>query len=70
KCIGVVLTDGSTLIRQFNMNPRDDYTFVTPIREVANTTINTTSALLAITVPNGVRVKANLRFMFSSACWC
>ncbi|MGO8104919.1 hypothetical protein AB9F46_31510 [Rhizobium leguminosarum] len=67
KCIGVVLTDGSTLIRQFNMNPRDDYTFVTPIREVANTTINTTSALLAITVPNGVRVKANLRFMFSSA---
>ncbi|MEH7869700.1 hypothetical protein V7795_21470 [Rhizobium laguerreae] len=67
KCIGVILTDGSSLIRQFNMNPRDDYTFVTPIREVANTTINTTSALLAITVPNGVRVKANLRFMFSSA---
>jgi hypothetical protein len=67
KCIGVVLTDASSLIRQFVMNPRDDYSFVTPIREVTNTTINTTSALLAITVPNGVKVKANLRFMFSSS---
>ncbi|MBY2993786.1 hypothetical protein HF263_04010 [Rhizobium leguminosarum] len=67
KCIGVVLTDASSLIRAFVMYPKDEYAFVGPIREVTNAAINTTSALLAITVPNGVKVKANLRFMFSSA---
>ncbi|MEH7869989.1 hypothetical protein V7795_23000 [Rhizobium laguerreae] len=66
KCIGVVLTDASSLIRAFVMSPKDEYSFVGPIREVTNAAINTTSALLAITVPNGVKVKANLRFMFSS----
>ncbi|KPH08847.1 hypothetical protein CO657_13625 [Rhizobium acidisoli] len=67
KCIGVVLTNASSVIRPFIMYPRDEYAFVGPIAEVTNTTITTTSALLAITVPNGVRVKANLRFMFSSS---
>jgi uncharacterized cupin superfamily protein len=67
KCIGVVLTDGSSLVRQFIMNPRDDYTFVTPIRDAVNAAISTTSALLALTVPNAVKVKAKLRFMFSSS---
>ncbi|MBY3067467.1 hypothetical protein HFO74_29290 [Rhizobium laguerreae] len=66
KCIGVVLTDAGSLIRAFVMSPKDEYSFVGPIREVTNAAINTTSALLAITVPNGVKVKANLRFMFSS----
>ncbi|RWY85177.1 hypothetical protein EHI44_16825 [Rhizobium leguminosarum] len=64
--IGVALTDGSSNIREFIMNSRDEYTYTTPIREVTNAAISTTSALLAITVPNGVKVKANLRFMFSS----
>ncbi|PDT23907.1 hypothetical protein [Rhizobium hidalgonense] len=67
KCIGVVLTDASSLIRQFVMYPRDEYTFVTPVRDAFNAAINTTSALLAITVPNGVKVKANLRFMYLSS---
>ncbi|NKM72288.1 hypothetical protein [Rhizobium laguerreae] len=66
KCIGVVLTDASSIIRQFVMYPRDEYVYVTPIKEVTGA-ISTTSVLLAITVPNGVKVKANLRFMFTSA---
>lgn len=64
--IGVALTDGSSNIREFIMNSKDEYTFTTPVREVTNAAISTTSALLALTVPNGVKVKANLRFMFSS----
>ncbi|ANL34116.1 hypothetical protein [Rhizobium phaseoli] len=67
KCIGVVLTDASSLIRQFVMYPRDEYTFVTPVRDAFNAAINTTSALMAITVPNGVKVRANLRFMYLSS---
>ncbi|NNU67015.1 hypothetical protein FE844_000010 [Rhizobium indicum] len=66
KQIGVVLTDGSSVIRQFVMYPRDGYVYVTPIKEVTGA-ISTTSVPLAITVPNGVKVKANLRFMFTSA---
>lgn len=67
KCIGVVLTDASSLIRAFVMYPRDEYSFVTPIRDALNITTSTTSTLLALTVPNGVKVKAKLRFMFSSS---
>ncbi|MGO8154416.1 hypothetical protein AB9F36_31795 [Rhizobium leguminosarum] len=67
KCIGVVLTDASSLIRPFFMNGADDYSFVTPIRDALNITTSTTSTLLALTVPNGVKVKAKLRFMFSSS---
>ncbi|WP_259669437.1 hypothetical protein [Rhizobium sp. NZLR5] len=67
KCIGVVLTDGSSNIRQFIMNPRDFYQWVTPIREATNIAISTTSALLALTVPNGIRAEARLRLMFSSS---
>ncbi|EJC69363.1 hypothetical protein Rleg5DRAFT_5154 [Rhizobium leguminosarum bv. viciae WSM1455] len=67
KCIGVVLTDGSSLVRQFIMNPRDDYTFVAPIKDAVNVAISTTSALLALSVPNGVKSKAKLRFEFSSS---
>ncbi|MBX5213033.1 hypothetical protein HJC05_02085 [Rhizobium sp. NLR9a] len=65
--IGVALTDASSNIREFTMEPSGEYTFTTPIREATNIAISTTSALLAITVPNGARVKAKLRFMFSSA---
>ncbi|TBZ07756.1 hypothetical protein [Rhizobium leguminosarum] len=67
KCIGVVLTDASSNIRPFFMNGADDYSFVTPIRDALNITTSTTSTLLALTVPNGVKVKAKLRFMFSSS---
>ncbi|MBB4505980.1 hypothetical protein [Rhizobium leguminosarum] len=67
KCIGVVLTDGSSLIRQFVMYPHDFYQWVTPIREATNVAISTTSALLAITVPNGAKAEAKIRLMFSSS---
>ncbi|ANL64858.1 hypothetical protein AMC82_CH01164 [Rhizobium phaseoli] len=66
KCIGVVLTDASSLIRQFVMYPRDEYTFVPPIKDAAGAAVSTTSALLALTVPNGTRVKAKLRFQYTS----
>lgn len=65
--IGVALTDASSNILEFIMNSLDEYVFTTPVREVTNAAISTTSALLALTVPNGVKVKANLRFMYSSA---
>ncbi|MEI1252665.1 hypothetical protein [Rhizobium aouanii] len=67
KCIGVVLTDASSNIRPFILYPRDEYTFVTPARDAVNAAISTTSALLALTVPNGVKVKAKLRFEFTSS---
>ncbi|NNH46240.1 hypothetical protein HLI03_32145 [Rhizobium laguerreae] len=67
KCIGVVLTDASSLIRQFVMYPRDFYQWVMPIREATNVAISTTSALMAITVPNGVKAEAKIRLMFSSS---
>ncbi|NKL14834.1 hypothetical protein GFL78_23365 [Rhizobium leguminosarum bv. viciae] len=66
KCIGVVLTDASSNIRPFVLYPRDEYTFVTPARDAINAAISTTSTLLALTVPNGVKVKAKLRFEFTS----
>ncbi|WP_064681828.1 hypothetical protein [Rhizobium bangladeshense] len=66
KCIGVVLTDGSSNIRPFVMYPRDEYTFVTPVKDAINVAVSTASALLTLTVPNGVKVKAKLRFQFTS----
>jgi hypothetical protein len=67
KQIGVVLTDASSLIRAFVMYPRDEYTFVTPVSDAASVSISTTSNLLALTVPNGVKAKAKLRFFYSSS---
>ncbi|MGO8096815.1 hypothetical protein [Rhizobium leguminosarum] len=67
KCIGVVLTDGSSNIRPFVLYPRDEYTFLTPVKDAVSVAISTTSALLALTVPNGVKVKAKLRFEFTSS---
>jgi hypothetical protein len=67
KCIGAVLTDAGSLIRPFIMNPRDDYTYVTPVKDAVSAPISTTSALLAITVPNGVKSKAKLRIQFTSS---
>ncbi|ARQ08606.1 hypothetical protein NXC12_CH00515 [Rhizobium etli] len=66
KQIGVVLTNGSSIIRPFTMYPRDEYQFVTPIIDAANIATTLTSALLALTVPNGVKTKVKLRFMFRS----
>ncbi|TAX54729.1 hypothetical protein [Rhizobium leguminosarum] len=66
KCIGVLLIDASSNIRPFVLYPRDEYTFVTPARDAINAAISTTSTLLALTVPNGVKVKAKLRFEFTS----
>ncbi|MBY3369374.1 hypothetical protein [Rhizobium laguerreae] len=66
KCIGVVLTNASSLIRPFIMYPCDEYQFVTPILDVANLLSNLTPSLVALTVPNGVKSKVKLRFMFSS----
>ncbi|MCW1751203.1 hypothetical protein [Rhizobium acaciae] len=67
KCIGVVLTDGSSNIRQFVMYPRDEYTFVTPVKDAISLAVSTAPALLTLTVPNGVKVKAKLRFQFTSS---
>ncbi|MGO7669709.1 hypothetical protein ACC817_05175 [Rhizobium ruizarguesonis] len=66
KCIGVVLTDASSNIRPFLLYPRDEYIFVTPVKDAVSVAISTSSALLALTVPNGVKVKAKLRFEFTS----
>ncbi|MBB4290614.1 hypothetical protein GGE16_002654 [Rhizobium leguminosarum] len=65
--IGVVLTDGSSNIREFTMEADGEYTFISPVKDAANIAISTTSTLLALTVPNGVRVKAKLRFEFTSS---
>ncbi|MBY3597574.1 hypothetical protein [Rhizobium bangladeshense] len=67
KCIGVVLTDGSSTIRPFTMNPQDDYTYTTPIKDAVNSPISATSALLTVTAPNGVKCKVKLRIQFTSA---
>ncbi|ULR43095.1 hypothetical protein [Rhizobium sp. K102] len=67
KCIGVVLTDASSLIRQFVMYPRDEYTFVTPVKDAVGVTISMASALLALTVPNGARIRAKLRFQYTTS---
>ncbi|RXT28820.1 hypothetical protein B5P46_08690 [Rhizobium leguminosarum] len=67
KCIGVVLTDGSSNIRPFVLYPRDEYTFLTPVKDVISGAISPSSALIALTVPNGARVKAKLRFQYTSA---
>ncbi|MGO7040095.1 hypothetical protein ACCS60_17275 [Rhizobium acaciae] len=67
KCIGVVLTDASSNIRPFILYPRDEYTFVTPVKDAVSAAISTTSALLALTVPNGLKAKAKLRFEFTSS---
>lgn len=65
-CIGVALTDGSGNIRQFIMYPRDEYLWVTPVNDLVNAAIGTGGALGTLAVPNGVKVRANLRFMYTS----
>ncbi|QIO64769.1 hypothetical protein [Rhizobium leguminosarum] len=65
--IGVALTDGSSNIREFIMNAQDEYVWTTPILDLSNVVTNTTSVLAALTVPNGVKVRANLRFMYNSS---
>ncbi|QIG70817.1 hypothetical protein EVB91_266 [Rhizobium phage RHph_I1_18] len=65
KQIGVILY-GSSGIRPFIMFPCDEYQFVTPVMDASNITTNASGALLALTVPNGVKSKAKLRFMFRS----
>ncbi|RWY82391.1 hypothetical protein EHI44_24175 [Rhizobium leguminosarum] len=65
--IGVALTDASSNIREFTMEANGEYTFVSPPKDAANIGISTTSSLLALTVPSGVRVKAKLRFEFTSS---
>ncbi|QIG68383.1 hypothetical protein EVB74_048 [Rhizobium phage RHph_Y3_56_1] len=65
--IGVALTDGSSNIREFTMNSGDEYTFTTPVKDAVSVAISSTSTLLALTVPNGVKAKARLRFEFTSS---
>ncbi|PDT09769.1 hypothetical protein [Rhizobium sp. M1] len=65
--IGVALTDGSSNIREFTMEADGEYTFTSPVKDAVNVAMSTTSTLLALTVPNGVRVKAKLRFEFTSS---
>lgn len=48
------------------MYPRDEYQFVTPIMDASNIATTLTANLLALTVPNGVKTKVKLRFMFRS----
>lgn len=66
KPIGVVLTDGSSNIRPFTMNPGDEYTWTTPIPDVVNFLMGATSGLMALTVPNGVKVKVKITASFTS----
>ncbi|QIG68898.1 hypothetical protein EVB71_046 [Rhizobium phage RHph_Y55] len=66
-CLGAVLTDASGNIRQFIMYPGDEYLWVTPVNDLVNAAIGTGGALGTIAVPSGVKVKANLRFMYQSA---
>ncbi|NNH56900.1 hypothetical protein HLI01_08775 [Rhizobium laguerreae] len=65
--IGVALTDGSSNIREFVMNSGDEYTFTAPVKDAVSVAVSSTSALLALTVPNGVKVRAKLRFQYSSS---
>ncbi|MBX4996706.1 hypothetical protein HJB72_01705 [Rhizobium lentis] len=65
--IGVALTDGSSNIREFIMNARDEYTFTSPVKDAVSLSVSSTSALLALTVPNGAKVEAKLRFQFSAS---
>ncbi|MGO7428911.1 hypothetical protein ACCT09_56705, partial [Rhizobium ruizarguesonis] len=65
KCVGVVLTNASSNIRPFVMYPRDEYTFVTPVKDAVSVNVSTTSNLTALTVPNGVKTKAKLRFYYT-----
>nr|WP_064696057.1 hypothetical protein [Rhizobium aegyptiacum] len=65
--IGVALTDGSSNIREFIMNARDEYTFTSPVKDAVSLSVSSTSALLALTVPNGTKVEAKLRFQFSAS---
>ncbi|QIG66836.1 hypothetical protein EVB41_006 [Rhizobium phage RHph_TM3_14A] len=64
--IGVILTDASSNIRAFTWS-NDYYIWVTPVLDLNNITVNTTSTLAAITVPNGTKVLAILRFIFNSS---
>ncbi|MBX5001893.1 hypothetical protein HJB72_28635 [Rhizobium lentis] len=67
KCIGVVLTNASSNIRAFVMYPKDEYTWVTPVKDSSPAAISTTSALLALTVPNGIKVRAKIRFQYTTS---
>lgn len=64
-CAGVVITDASGNIRPFIMYG-DEYLWITPIIDLNAAVVNTTSTLTPLTVPNGVKVKANLRFLYTS----
>ncbi|QIG73267.1 hypothetical protein EVC02_046 [Rhizobium phage RHph_N17] len=66
-CIGAVITDASGNIRQFVMNSGDEYIWVGPIKDAVSLGVSATSALISLTVPNGVKAKANLRFQYQSA---
>lgn len=65
--IGVALTDGSSNIREFTMNAKDEYTFTAPVKDAVSQSVSSTSALLALTVPNGVKVEAKLRMQYTAA---
>ncbi|MBB4437390.1 hypothetical protein [Rhizobium esperanzae] len=65
--IGVALTDGSSNIREFIMNSRDEYTYTGPVKDAVSLAVSSTSALLALTVPNGVKVEAKLRMQYTAS---
>lgn len=65
--IGVILTDGSSNIRAFTMNIFDQYIFTAPVKDAVGLSVSATSALLALTVPNGVKSEAIIRFQYQSS---
>lgn len=66
RLIGVVMTDGSSAIRPFTMNPGDDYTWTTPVADVVNFLMGTVAGFMALTVPSGVKVRAKISTSFTS----
>lgn len=66
RLIGVIMTDGSSVIRPFTMNPGDDYTWTTPVADVVNFLMGTVAGFMALTVPSGVKVRAKISTSFTS----
>lgn len=64
--IGAVRTDGSGNILAFVQND-NEYIFKDSILDVNGTTVGTSSSLLTLTVPGGVKVKAVFSFFTSNS---
>ena len=64
--IGYVVTNGSGNIFAFKQNG-DDFVFAAPIASAANAAVTSTPAALTLTIATGLKIKAHLRALFTSA---